>query len=697
MTVPFHSDGGSGPSSLRAAYFNLLKSFLGVGLLTFPYGFSIVGLGPALLLTLLVTLLVRVSMVLLIRTEDLLARGKSGAAAGGQQASASASAAAQRTFPGIVAAALGAVATSPSTSAASRFKSAAAVLLPVLRLLTYAVIVLGQLGTCVGYLTFTAANVQILLGGAETSVCVAAACAVLVPVVLVRSMRSLYPVSVLGLGALVVGVAAVGIVCAGGSGAGAEAGGEGTSPSPSSSSPFSPSSPSSSFLPLSPSGQPFWAFSPSGLWRFLGIALFAAEGIVSIPSVMASIGGGEGASGVVGGGVGAGKDDDGDGAEEEGASSSSSLLDVAVPGEVESELPESTMPTPASSLVSRAASPARTPRADREKEAPLPLPLPLPLLLDPVLAPTSRAGDFLFVLDGALLTMAAILLVGGWAGWACLGATPPSIVTSALPHGPLASAVARLALPLYILCTYPLQLFPAVEALEAALRRARGGGGGGGAGLSGTALRLLLLASTGLVAARLSSFAAVLSVLGWLAFGVLSFLVPPVAYVAAVTAAFTHEQLREGAHRADWEGQLAASAAGRGAYGALGGMWAWCVVGGKAGGDSAAAAGGGGRGPAQASPAREKGSLRSVVLAGCIPWTGQVLLRLRRAAGWGPGGGGRGAAGGWGWGGEQAFLLVYSLAGMVLTAYGLLGVAREAQQDHSGGDDVGAHGGGGHA
>lgn len=488
-------------SSATGAYFNLLKSFLGIGILTFPYAFSLVGVFPAVTLLVVVVIAVRISMVQLIASESLLVNsGRSpGQLIGRHQ---------PITFPDI--ARLG-LAGWPR-------------LQPLVSNLTLFVIVLGQLGTVTAYLNFVAANLVQLASSItgwplSHGHGVTIAAVLLVPLVLIRSVGRLYPISVIGTSCLVGGGLALATLCSHG---------------------VYTHHVGSAISDAATTARPahdVWAFHPGGLWRFLGIALFAAEGIVSLPSIGASLRRGMGND--------------------------------------------------------------------------------------------SSTGAFMLVLDLALLTMTAALIMAGVAGWDCLGPAPPAIITAGLPANGWAPTFIRLALAVYILCTYPLQLFPAVEAMEPVLlalvkrlsppaghikldddsatadgiigtafagaddeddeaahlppaarsrvphRPSRANddeeaGDAAGERLSllvggtesvlaywaGTAFRLALLLLTAVTASSLSSFASVLSFLGWLAFGVLSFLVPPLAYVCQVSLAFSHDQLQSGAHWSWWRQQL---------------------------------------------------------------------------------------------------------------------------------------------
>ena len=67
-----------------------------------------------------------------------------------------------------------------------------------------------------------------------------------------------------------------------------------------------------------------------------------------------------------------------------------------------------------------------------------------------------------------MLVVAGVALVlVGVLGWQCMGPNTPAIITRAL-DGSAMGVTARALLVLYIVCTYPLAMFPAVEAAEAA-------------------------------------------------------------------------------------------------------------------------------------------------------------------------------------------------------------------------------------
>ena len=153
--------------------------------------------------------------------------------------------------------------------------------------------------------------------------------------------------------------------------------------------------------------------------------------------------------------------------------------------------------------------------------------------------------------------------------------------------------------------------------------------------MSGNLLRLGLLAFTGLLAAAVTKFGAVVSFLGWLAFGVLSFAAPPTAYMCALALCFTPEQLARGAHYVDWMRQLREEPP---------------PVGGGGGASSPTAAGGGG---GVLSAATEGG--------GAVP------------------------PGGW-WLWERIGLACYVGGGVAMTVAGLCMVVVEARHDHGGAD-----------
>jgi hypothetical protein len=71
--------------------------------------------------------------------------------------------------------------------------------------------------------------------------------------------------------------------------------------------------------------------------------------------------------------------------------------------------------------------------------------------------------------------------------------------------------------------------------------------------LSRQGLRIALLILTAMIASSVSSFAGVLAVCGWLTFGVLTFLLPPLMYAIQVTTHYTRDQLSRGLHLSDWQ------------------------------------------------------------------------------------------------------------------------------------------------
>lgn len=313
-----------------SAFFNLLKSLLGIGLLTFPFGFSLTGLPLAVITTLCVVALVRISIVLLLWVDDILdERVRSGSTSG-----------ASRTYPVIVQLALSARAQGCDSGQWLYF-------------LTLFTIVVGQFGTCIGYLAFIGTNLTQLFPTLSFKYAVIAAAAAALPVSMVPRIRALYPVSVLGMLALFAAIIAFGIYC-----------GDHSSPAqPDHAQALSPSHDSTSWT----------TFKWGGLFRFAGIALFAAEGITAIPSVKTSL---------------------------------------------------RVLGTNTTAAISR-------------------------------------------LIDLSLLTMTCFLLFAGIFGWQCLGEHPPSIVTKALSPTGFTAQFVRASLSLYIMCSYPLQLFPAVEAIEA--------------------------------------------------------------------------------------------------------------------------------------------------------------------------------------------------------------------------------------
>jgi len=224
------------------AFFNLIKSLLGIGLLTFPFGFSLVGLPLAITTTVVVVLLVRVSMVLLVYVDDAV-EGRDVAMP------------TKRTFPDIVLAAL--------EDGRGPLRGRCCRRARLLHWPTLFPTVVGQLGTCVGYLTFVGSNVHQLLPHVPLQYAVLAAAAAALPASLIPRMRSLYPISVVGMAALLAGLLALGVYC----GHDAPSAAPGATPPPS-----------------------HWKVVHwGGLFRFAGIALFASEGITAIPSIKASL------------------------------------------------------------------------------------------------------------------------------------------------------------------------------------------------------------------------------------------------------------------------------------------------------------------------------------------------------------------------------------------------------------------------
>lgn len=315
--------------------------------MTFPFAFSLVGLPLAIAGTLIIVILVRISMVLLLHTDDTLEMHAPYVPR-------------RRTFPTIVQLALG-----DGIAEAGRCDSGRA-----LYWLTLIVIVLGQLGTLIGYLQFIGSNISQLFPSVPVQwAIVAATAAVLIPSLIPR-MRALAPVSLLGIAALLSAFIAFAVYCGSSSNDATQASAS-----------------------VTPAADVWLQTKWSGTFRFAGICLFAAEGITALPSVKYSL---------------------------------------------------------------RARGPAAT-------------------------------GDLMRMLDGALLIMTALLLGFGVLGWSCLGASPPSIVTQGLSQDSVAAQVVRAALAIYITCTYPLQLFPAIEAVDDMLTSSAGRGSAmlGRAGSSG--------------------------------------------------------------------------------------------------------------------------------------------------------------------------------------------------------------------
>jgi hypothetical protein len=185
----------------------------------------------------------------------------------------------------------------------------------------------------------------------------------------------------------------------------------------------------------------------------------------------------------------------------------------------------------------------------------------------------AEAEETVWCLSDTVLATAAVSLVTvGLIGWQCLGPDTPSIVTRVLDNTPL-SATIRVFLVVYILCTYPIAMFPVVEAADiarvapphqgkpkatvagdppiaAASARSPAAAGasagvagagadaGGGStrsearndGLTGFGLGVrltLVLVASGL-ALLFEHFSLVLALVGWVCLGGLSFTVPPI-------------------------------------------------------------------------------------------------------------------------------------------------------------------------
>jgi hypothetical protein len=271
--------------------------------------------------TLIVVFLVRVSMVLLLYVDDLLDMY-------------SITGPAKRTFPTIVLSALSSShGTQTPMCSSSRF----------LYWLTLLTIIVGQFGSCVGYLTFIGSNINQLFPMIPVPYAVIVAAIVVLPASLIPRMKALYPVSMLGMLSLLSAVVAFGVYCG-----------------------------QQSAQQATPQQSHWTMFKWDGLFRFAGIALFASEGITAIPSVKHSL---------------------------------RSLGD-------------------------------------------------------------STTGKLASLLDLALLTMTVMLFLAGILGWDCLGEHPASIITQALRPSNVTAQFIRAALSVYILCTYPIQLFPAVEIIE---------------------------------------------------------------------------------------------------------------------------------------------------------------------------------------------------------------------------------------
>lgn len=463
-------------STKLRAYFFLLKSFLGLGCLAFPFAFSIVGTTPAIIMTIVIVLLIRYSMHQLIYVDDLMLRKRSGTAA------------MYRTFP---------------TIALQAFESISGLTGKILENLTLAILVFGQLGTCTSYLMFLSSNVQALalrlfLIDLSHSFSIFLVLPLLTPLILVRDIRTLHPASVAGMIAFALGVAALFMQCN-----------------------------NSKDVNLIDSSRNLRLFKPEGLFRFIGIALFAAEGITALPSAKSAL-------------------------DEESNEEPSRDTNTASEGQD---------------------------------------------------AQVGKSLDIVHILDASLFTMTIILLSFGSLGWHCFGKSPPSIVTEVLAQDRgFFSLTARVFLTLYIFFTFPLQLYPVSQALDSLLfpimnnkvRERRNSGEStsiisvsssdstGSGSLSPRqlspvrssliqeesrlfwcqALRIVLLLLIAIIASSVSSFAGVLAVCGWLTFGVLTFLLPPLMYAVQVTTHFNSDQLQRGLHVTDWQRRLARTASG---------------------------------------------------------------------------------------------------------------------------------------
>ena len=382
--------------------------------------------------------------------------------------------------------------------------------------LTLSVLIFGQIGTCVSYLMFLSTNIRALFLASSIQLShtfsIFLFIPLLIPLVLVRDVKTLHPSAVAGMMAFAVGISCMILQCK----------------------QYNDKIDTSTSMNTATIDTIFnlSLYKPDGLFRFIGIALFAAEGITAIPSAKASL-------------------------------------------EEEEDYEESFTET-----------------IGKEKE----------------IAVQERTGDFINVLNAALLTMTFILLLFGSFGWYCLGMNPPSIVTEALSFG-LLSLSSRFFLVFYIFFTLPLQLYPVSQALETLFfqistgktRERRNSGqsieivssssssitidSNSNSTIGGSmsprklspiresmssmntlpsndqsnllfwyhSLRIGLLVLTAIIATNVSSFAGILSVIGWLSFGVLTFLLPPLMYVVQVTTHFTSDQLIRGYHLLDWK------------------------------------------------------------------------------------------------------------------------------------------------
>ena len=230
-------------SKLLRTFFFLLKSFLGLGCLTFPYAFSIIGLTPAILLTILVVILIRYSMIQLIYVDDLMLR-KSGCGGG--------------SFPQIAL---------HSFEGINGFSGIA------LEHLTLSVLIFGQIGTCVSYLMFLSTNIRALFLASSIQLShtfsIFLFIPLLIPLVLVRDVKTLHPSAVAGMMAFAVGISCMILQC------------KQSNDKIDTSTSINTATIDTIFnLSL---------YKPDGLFRFIGIALFAAEGITAIPTAKASL------------------------------------------------------------------------------------------------------------------------------------------------------------------------------------------------------------------------------------------------------------------------------------------------------------------------------------------------------------------------------------------------------------------------
>jgi amino acid permease len=139
--------------------------------------------------------------------------------------------------------------------------------------------------------------------------------------------------------------------------------------------------------------------------------------------------------------------------------------------------------------------------------------------------------------DSVLVTVLVFLIVVGFVGWQCLGPNTPSIITRALDSSPLGLAI-RALLVVYISCTYPIALFPVLEAIELSTpvstetdwfrKQWSISTKDGSWTIAGVLVRLFFVTLSALVALLVTQFALAMSLVGWICLGGLSFIIPPV-------------------------------------------------------------------------------------------------------------------------------------------------------------------------